>query len=156
MVVTYLVWVKMNRLAHDYEQDFFQWTQHNAQLLREGKLTEIDCIHIAEELESMGKRDRRELMSRLTVLLAHLLKWQFQPQRRSASWQCTLREQRRQIVKLLQDSPSLKPCLYAEGMDEAYLDAVEMAADETGLAVSVFPGNCPYAIEQLLDKTFYP
>jgi hypothetical protein len=146
----------MNRLANEYEQDFYQWTQHNAQLLREGKLTEIDILHIAEELESMGKRDRRELVSRLTVLLAHLLKWQFQPHFRSKSWQFTLREQRTQIAKLLKDSPSLKKYLHEEGMLEAYPDALEMASDETGLLVSAFPERCPYSIEQLLDKIFYP
>jgi len=104
----------------------------------------------------MGKRDRRELVSRLTVLLADLLKWQFQPQFRSKSWQFTLREQRTQIAKLLKDSPSLKKYLYEEGMVEAYPDALEMASDETGLSVSAFPERCPYSIEQLLDKIFYP
>jgi hypothetical protein len=146
----------MNPLANEYEQDFYQWTQHNAQLLREGKFTEIDTFHIAEELESMGKRDKRELISRLTVLLAHLLKWQFQPHFRSKSWQFTLREQRTQIAKLLKDSPSLKYSLYEEGILEAYPDALEMASDETGLSPSAFPKTCPYSIEQLLDKTFCP
>ncbi len=146
----------MNQLVSEYDQDFYQWTQHNAQLLREGKLAEIDILHIAEELESMGKRDKRELISRLTVLLAHLLKWQFQPQLRSKSWQLTVREQRLQIAKLLKDSPSLKPLLHQEGILEAYPDALDMASDETGLPLSTFPEVCPYSIEQLLDKTFYP
>lgn len=146
----------MNQLNNEYEQDFYQWTQHNAQLLRDGKLTEIDNLHIAEELESMGKRDKRELISRLTILLAHLLKWQFQPQFRSKSWQFTLREQRSQIAKLLKDSPSLKPYLQEEGILEAYPDALEIANDETGLSVSAFPERCPYSIEQMFDKTFYP
>ncbi len=146
----------MNQLVSEYDQDFYQWTQHNAQLLREGKLAEIDILHIAEELESMGKRDKRELISRLTVLLAHLLKWQFQPQLRSKSWQLTVREQRLQIAKLLKDSPSLKPLLHQEGILEAYPDALDMASDETGLPLSTFPEICPYSIEQLLDKTFYP
>lgn len=146
----------MNQLVSEYDQDFYQWTQHNAQLLREGKLAEIDILHIAEELESMGKRDKRELISRLTVLLAHLLKWQFQPQLRSKSWQLTVREQRLQIAKLLKDSPSLKPLLHQEGILEAYPDALDMASDETGLLLSTFPEVCPYSIEQLLDKTFYP
>ena len=127
----------MNQLVSEYDQDFYQWTQHNAQLLREGKLAEIDILHIAEELESMGKRDKRELISRLTVLLAHLLKWQFQPLLRSKSWQFTVREQQ-------------------EGILEAYPDALDMASDETGLPLSTFPEVCPYSIEQLLDKTFYP
>ncbi|MEZ5672007.1 MAG: DUF29 domain-containing protein [Thiotrichaceae bacterium] len=145
----------MNQSISEYEQDFYQWTQHNAQLLREGKFAEIDILHIAEELESMGKRDKRELISRLTVLLAHLLKWQFQPLLRAKSWQLTIREQRLQLNKLLKDSPSLKYFLHEEGILEAYPDALDMASDETGLLISTFPEICPYSIEQLLDKTFF-
>jgi ribosomal protein L29 len=146
----------MNHLIIEYEEDFYNWSLYNAQLLREGKITEIDAIHIAEELESMGKRDKRELISRLTVLLAHLLKWQFQPNMRSKSWQSTIREQRTQIAKLLKDSPSLKPQLQTEGIVEAYPDALEIALEETGLSESTFPKQCSYSLEQLLNKQFYP
>lgn len=145
----------MNKLTTSYEQDFYAWTRHNAQLLREGKLAEIDMENIAEELESMGKSEKRELINRLIVLLAHLLKWQFQPEHRSSSWNGTLIEQRRQIKRLLQDSPSLKRLLNAE-LNESYLDAILDAANDTGMPQANFPSACPYTIEQLLDNDFYP
>ena len=139
-----------------YEQDFFAWTVQNAQLLREGDLSEIDRLNIAEELESMGKHDKRALLSRLTILLMHLLKWQFQVSHRSKSWELTIKEQRRQIEKLLKDSPSLKRFLEDEGIDETFSDALEIASDETNLPATAFPENCPYSIEQILDKQFFP
>ena len=83
-----------------YDKDFYQWTLYNAELLRQGKITEIDIQNIAEELESMGKSQKRELISRLAVLIMHLLKWQYQPEKRSHSWIETINEQRRQIVEL--------------------------------------------------------
>jgi hypothetical protein len=139
-----------------YEQDFFAWTLQNAQLLREGNLSEADILNIAEELESMGKHDKRALLSRLTVLLMHLLKWQYQVSFRSKSWELTIKEQRRQIEKLLKDSPSLKRYLYDEGIHETFADALEIACDETGLPGTAFPEYCPYRMEQLLDKQFFP
>jgi Domain of unknown function DUF29 len=145
----------MNKLTTSYEQDFYAWTRHNAQLLREGKLAEIDMENIAEELESMGKSEKRELINRLIVLLAHLLKWQFQPDHRSSSWNGTIIEQRRQIKRLLQDSPSLNRLLNAE-LNESYLDAILDAANDTGMPQANFPLACPYTIEQLLDNGFYP
>jgi hypothetical protein len=145
----------MNKLTISYEQDFYAWTRHNAQLLREGKLAEIDIENIAEELESMGKSEKRELINRLIVLLAHLLKWQFQPEHRSSSWNGTIIEQRRQIKRLLQDSPSLKRLLNAE-LNESYLDAILDAANDTGMPQATFPPACPYTLEQLLDNGFYP
>lgn len=139
-----------------YEQDFFAWTMQNAQLLREGNLNEADILNIAEELESMGKHDKRALLSRLTVLLMHLLKWRYQASFRSKSWELTIKEQRRQIEKLFKDSPSLKRYLDEVGLDEVFTDALEIACDETGLPASSFPETCPYSIEQLLDKQFFP
>lgn len=139
-----------------YEQDFFAWTVQNAQLLREGNLSDLDILNIAEELESMGKHDKRTLLSRLTVLLMHLLKWHFQASFRSKSWELTIKEQRRQIEKLLKDSPSLKRYLYDAGIRETFADALEIACDETGLPATAFHDNCPYSMEQLLDKQFFP
>jgi hypothetical protein len=139
----------------EYERDFYAWALHNAQLLYEGQLSEIDRIHIAEELESMGHRDKRELISRLIVLITHLLKWQFQPERRSKSWKNTLFEQRSQLQLILEDSPSLKYQL-DERVNKAYLNALKTAMNETDLPKSTFPSDCPYTLEQLLDETFYP
>ncbi len=138
-----------------YEHDFCAWLDRNVGLLREGRLSEIDVENIAEELETMGKSQHRELVSRLKILFAHLLKWQFEPGHRSKSWKGNIIEQRQQIRGLLETSPSLK-----HGTDEkltkAYADAVEYAANETGISEADFPETCPYSLEQGLDKNFYP
>ena len=115
-----------------YDKDFYQWTLYNAELLRQGKITEIDIQNIAEELESMGKSQKRELISRLAVLIMHLLKWQYQPEKRSHSWIETINEQRRQIVLLLEDSPSLKHEI-EEKITRAYNLAVADTEKETGI-----------------------
>lgn len=138
-----------------YEQDFWLWTQTMAEALKSGDFSQLDLENLAEEVESLGRSDRRELQSRLTVLLMHLLKWQFQPEMRSGSWKGTLREQRRRIRMVLKDSPSLKPFL-ADSIDDCYDNAREQAADETGLAVATFPMGCPYAIEDVLNVEFLP
>jgi len=145
----------MNELAIEYEQDFYSWLCHNISLLREGRLSEADVENIAEELDGMSKSQQRELISRLKILFAHLLKWQFQPDRRSNSWKGTIVEQRSQIRQLLKISPSLKNRI-DEKIVDAYTDAVEYAALETGIPQSDFPQICPYFFEQALDKNFYP
>jgi len=141
--------------AINYEQDFYSWLMYNAQLLKERRFTELDIENIAEELESMGRRDKRELNSRLEVLLMHLLKWQFQPVRRSKSWGKSIDEQRNQIHKIFSDSPSLKYQLENE-IAHAYDVAVKSAVKETGMKKTIFPETCPFASEQILDENFYP
>jgi hypothetical protein len=138
-----------------YDQDLYGWAMQSARLVRERRFAELDLEHLAEELESMGKSELRALESRLAVLLAHLLKWHFQPDQRSKSWRRTLIEQRKRIVRLLRDSPSLKPRLI-ELLSDAYDSAVRLAADETGLDETDFPPSCPYQIDQVLDEVFYP
>jgi hypothetical protein len=145
----------MNATTELYEQDFYAWTLKNAGLLREGRLGEVDLEHLAEELESMGRSEKRELIHRLAVLLAHLLKWQVQANRRGRSWQLTLKEQRRQAGRVLRDNPSLKPLL-AEIVTDAHEDAILRAAQETGLEESAFPAACPFTLEQILDESFLP
>jgi hypothetical protein len=138
-----------------YEDDLFAWTQEQAALLRAHAVDGIDWENLAEEIESMGGRDRRELESRLRVVLLHLLKWQAQPALRGSSWRKTLRTQRREIRTLLKQSPSLRrevPGL----MREAYADAVKDAIDETGLRADVFPSACPYAPGDVLDEDHLP
>ena len=138
-----------------YEDDLFAWTQEQAALLRAHAIDAIDWENLAEEIESMGGRDRRELESPLAVVLLHLLKWQVQPALRGSSWRKTLRTQRREIRKLLQQSPSLRR--EVPGMlREAYADAVKDAVDETGLAPGVFPSTCPYAPDDVLDEDHLP
>ncbi len=112
-------------------------------------------MHLVEELEDMGKSNIRELESRFVILIAHLLKWQFQPDNQSSIWRGFISEQRVQLLRLLKKVPSLKRHL-ANAVMDAYPDAVFLASDETGLPENVFPQSCSYTIEQLLDKTFYP
>jgi ribosomal protein L29 len=145
----------MPRNAIAYDEDFFAWTEEQARLLRAGELAEIDALNLAEEVESMGRRDRQELESRLTVLLAHLLKWQVQPERRSTSWSGTIREQRRQIARKLRDSPSLRPVL-EEVLAEVYADAREDAAEETGISEADFPADFPFTVAEILSRSFLP
>src|SRR6202044_3218211 len=105
-----------------YDQDFFAWSQEQADLLRSGKLSDADIDHIAEEIESMGRTEKRELVSRLTVLLAHLLKWTHQPDKRGPSWESTIRVQRNRLIDHLDDNPSLKPQM-PQALANAYRDA---------------------------------
>jgi hypothetical protein len=143
----------MTTKLHDL--DFHAWTQQQVDLLREGHWSEVDIESLIDEIESMGASERRELINRLAVLLAHLLKWQYQPSSRSRSWHLTLKEQRRQLQRLLKDNPSLRARL-SEFMGDAYGDAILSAAKETGLDECVFPDVCPYAQGDMLNLEFYP
>lgn len=138
-----------------YEKDFYAWILHNAALLRAGKLAEVDAEHVAEELESMGKSEQRELLNRLALLISHLLKWEFQPQRRGNSWRATINHQRVKLKKLLNESPSLKYELSTKIL-EAYEDGVFFASQETHLPQEDFPQEVNYTQEELLDDTFFP
>ena len=138
-----------------YENDFYAWTLQSADLLRQKKFNELDIEHLAEEIESMGKSDKRELVNRLAILLSHLLKWQFQPERRSNSWKYTIEEQRNQLLDLLKDSPSLKNDLESK-KNQAYGSAVLRAATETGMSKDKFPHSCPFTLPQCLDLEFSP
>ncbi|TWH76256.1 uncharacterized protein DUF29 [Azomonas agilis] len=133
-----------------YDSDFYGWTQEQADLLRSGRLTELDIQNLLEEIEAMGRSERRELESRLQVLFMHLLKWEHQPSHRGKSWQLTIEEQRRKVSRVLSDNPSLKSKL-PELMASAYGDAVIGAERETGLERSVFPTSCPWTLEQALS-----
>lgn len=138
-----------------YERDFYAWANEQAGLLRAGKLSESDIEHIAEEIESMGKTEKRELVSRLHVLLKHLLKWQYQPDARGASWQATIRVQRRDLARHMKDNPSLTSKL-PEAILDAYGDAVIEASAETGLVESTFPEACSWSFEQIMAEDFWP
>src|SRR5262249_24784718 len=137
-----------------YDEDFFEWTAHTARLLRQGRLAEADIAHIAEEIEDMGKRDRRGVFNRLRVLIAHLLKWTIQPDRRSPSWKATIVEQRSRLDLIFQDSSSLRRYASDE-QEDLYCRAVQLAALETGQREG-FPGQCPWSLEQILVADFFP
>jgi len=138
-----------------YEQDLYAWAEQNVQHIRQGRFDEVDYEHIAQELEEFMGNARRELYRRLRVLLAHLLKWGWQPRRRSNSWAGTIRTQRSDLARLLKQNPSLKRYL-PEEMADAYEDARELAALETGQPVSTLPNPCPFTAAQVLDKQFWP
>lgn len=140
-----------------YEQDFYAWTQATAARIRQGNWHEVDPVCVAEELESLGKRDRRELGSRVEVLTMHLLKWCYQPERRehSHSWYDTIVEQRGQIQSLLEDSPSLRPQVPTL-LVQHYERARRRAMGETQLPAMTFPQDCPWSAAQILDDDFWP
>jgi hypothetical protein len=139
----------------EYDTDFYSWALHSAELLRHGKFSEIDIENIAEEIESMGKSDKRELISRFAILLSHLLKWQYQPERRGNSWKHTIKNQRFEVEELLKDSPSLNYELEKQ-LEYAYEKALNIAIEETGLSENTFPKLCPFSLQQSLNNDFLP
>ncbi|MCK6442152.1 DUF29 domain-containing protein [Elstera cyanobacteriorum] len=138
-----------------YESDFYAWTRQQATLLRDGKLAQADIEKIAEEIDSMGWGEQRELENRLTVLMLHLLKWRYQPALRGNSWRYSVMEQRRRIERHLRQNPSLRAKL-PETILDAYGDALIEAARETGLDPSGFPQTCPWAFDDMMAPTFWP
>lgn len=153
----------MSELSTLYESDYSAWAQRHAELLRAGRYAELDLDHLLEELSDMSKSERRELESRLLILLAHLLKWEYQYPMLSGrwrefdgrSWRVTIIEQRTRLAKLLKQAPGLQTLL-AEAINTVYADVVQLASDETGLPPDTFPSHCPYTAEHLLDKAYYP
>ena len=138
-----------------YEQDYHHWLLITAELLKAGKLIELDIEHLIEEIEDLGKSQRQALKSNLRILLMHLLKWHYQSELRSGSWRSTIREHRERLEDILEDSPSLKN-YYLEILPQCYEKALSAAADETGLNINIFPTNCEYTPEQVLDSQFWP
>lgn len=139
--------------AIGYDQDFYAWANAQAGLLRAGRLSELDSEHLAEEIESVGASERREVRHRLAHLVQHLLKWQFQPERRSRSWSATILIQRTELQAILDDSPSLKGIL-PEVLPAAFVLGREWALAETGLLR--LREDCPWPIEHILDRDFLP
>ncbi|XWK88031.1 MAG: DUF29 domain-containing protein [Phormidium sp.] len=138
-----------------YKTDFVAWTEQTAKLINAKKFSQVDWQAVVEEIENLGKADRRELKSRLEVLLQHLLKWQYQANFQSSSWQSSIYEQRKRILDLLKNSPCLQPYL-TEVLPESYHRGKQAASDEIRLQINTFPADCPYSIEQILDSEFLP
>jgi Domain of unknown function DUF29 len=138
-----------------YTTDFHAWTQEQVNLLKTQQWDTLDTVNLIEELETLGRKERQEFRNRLAVLLGHLLKWQFQADKRTNSWLSTIKEQRIQIKLLLEDSPSLKPYLQ-EMFLTAYELGLALAIRETQLGEKVFPEICPYTSEQTLNSEFLP
>ncbi len=139
----------------DYATDIVAWSREQARWLKAGRFDQLDLEHLAEEIEDVGKSEQRELASRMAVLLAHLLKWERQPDRRGASWEVTIRNQRKGIIRRLNKTPSLKTDLQDEDWWEGvWEDATAQAAEETGL--SSFPEHCSWSAEQVLGLDWLP
>lgn len=138
-----------------YDRDYYLWLSHTAKLISEGKFDEVDTANLIEEIEDMGRSEKRAVESNLTVLLAHLLKYKYQPQKRSNSWRATIIEHRRRIKKAFRDSPSLKQ-YFSDIFEEAYQDAIRAAAAETGLPLDTFPTLSPFTPEQALNPDYLP
>ena len=138
-----------------YETDFYAWTQEQVSLLSKHQWGQLDLLNLIEEIDSLGKQQRQELRNRLSVLIGHLLKWEYQRQRRSRSWLATIRVQRRDTLRLLKDNPSLKPYV-EDALPEAYENGRDLAMGETNLVEQTFPQQCPYTLTEILDNSFYP
>ena len=144
-------------MSTNYESDVVAWANEQAALIRAGLFTQLDFKHIAEEIEDVGKSEQRELASRMAVLLAHLLKWQYQPSRRSKSWQFTLVTQRKEIAYGLAEAPSLRGKFNdAKWLEILWAKARTQAEAETGLDVDTFPDVCPWLISDVLGEGWLP
>jgi hypothetical protein len=142
-------------MATTYEHDIVAWAKEQAYLLRSGQLSVLDIEHLAEEIEDVGKSEQRELASRMAILLSHLLKWQYQPERRGSSWQRTIKEQRKAVLRRLKNTPSLKVSINdTEWLEDAWGDAVSITIHETGM--DCFSEVCPWTIANILSEDWLP
>ncbi len=138
-----------------YDTDFAQWAEKTAQMLKDGRVSEIDLEHLIEEVEDLSRRERDALYSNLKVIVLHLLKWQFQPHKQTNSWRASMVEHRQRIKRQVKKSPSLQS--YPEEiLSECYGDARELASIETGLPLDTFPTECLYALIDILTPEFLP
>jgi len=134
-----------------YEADFSAWLLEQATLIRAGRIAEMDAVNVAEELEGMARSEFRSLVSSLRIVILHMLKWDFQPERRSTSWASSINEQRAQFELILEDNPSLKPRL-TEALEKAHRLARRSAAQEMGRELRALPAACPYDWDALLER----
>lgn len=144
-----------DHIKSDYEVDFLVWINTQVELLRAKKFEQLDLEHLVEEIGNLGGELTRELEHRMDLLIMHLLKCKYQPERISGSWRGTIREQRRRIARLLKAAPSLAQTVDAY-LDESYTAAAARAADETGLALATFPQESPFSKQQIFDPDFLP
>jgi hypothetical protein len=145
----------VTKMIPKYEEDFYGWVVANSTLLKQGKFNEVDMENIIEEIDSMGRSEENQLTRRFSLILMHILKWQYQPTLQCKSWKITLREQRRASRRLINRNPSLKAKLN-DCLIDAYEDAVDEAIKETGLDEKTFPSSCPYTFDQIMSDEFYP
>ena len=145
----------MEIIMISYDKDFYSWTQEQAELLKHGRFSELDIDNLIEEVETMGRTEKRELESRLTVLLFHLLKWKYQDVRQCRSWELSIIEQRLKFEETLKENPGLKSKLN-DMLKKAYRYAVIEASKETKISIKIFPELCPWELDKITDSEFYP
>lgn len=138
-----------------YDEDFYAWTIKAAELVRRGRFQEVNPMHVAEELEDMGRSEKREMASRLEKVAAHVLKWAMQPKHRSTSWRRTINDQRRALERLFETNPSLRQLAQTE-LEKEYRRAIRGASDETGLPKEAFPSQCPFIFDDVMDENYWP
>jgi len=138
-----------------HNEDFYGWATANASLLKQGKLKEVDMENIIEELEEMGRSEKYQLINRFSILIAHLLKWKYQPELRGRSWSGTIKEQRHRIERLIKQNPSLKHEI-PEAIQEGFSDSKDLIEKETPIDLNLLPSECPYTFEQIMNDEFYP
>jgi hypothetical protein len=139
-------------MAAKYDTDFYAWTQETAQAIREQRWSDLDTENLLEEIESMGKSERRGIESRLEILLSHLLKRQYQADKYTRSWDMTIKEQRLKVSQLFEENPSLR-ARAEELIQRAYRVARVRASRESRLAEDAFPVTCPWGHEQVLEES---
>jgi hypothetical protein len=143
--------------ATSYDKDVILWSEEQARLLRAGRFADLDIEHLADEIEDVGKSEKREFASRMAVLLAHLLKWSRQPKMRTNSWRSTIIVQRKRVALALKATPSLNAVMRDPvWQEDIWLDAAAQAQKETGLAEDELPEACPWTMEQTADQDFWP
>ena len=138
-----------------HDEDFYGWAMANASLLKQGKYQEVDMDKIIEELEEMGGSNENQLINRLAQLIFHLLKWEYQPDFRGRSWHGSIKEQRKRTRILIKKNPSLKSKVN-DSLIDAYDIAFSLAEKETPIDLKLFPAECPYTFEQIMDEAFFP
>ena len=138
-----------------YQTDFQAWTKEQIEILRNQEWHKLDLENLIEEIDTLGRQQRQELRNRLAILMGHLLKWQYQSEKRSRSWLATIRVQRRDILRLIKDNPSLQSYV-EEAILEAYDNARDLAMGQTDLPEETFPKECQYVSQEILNSDFYP
>ncbi|MGV2827726.1 DUF29 domain-containing protein [Myxosarcina sp. GI1(2024)] len=138
-----------------YERDYYLWLENTIQLLQAGKFKELDIPNLIEEIKDMSRSEKRAIVSNLRIVLIHLLKYEYQPEKRTNSWRFTIREHRLRLHDLFEDNSSLKN-YFVEQFSKSYQNARKLAADETGLPLETFPINAPFSKEQTLDLEYLP
>ncbi|MEO0768748.1 MAG: DUF29 domain-containing protein [Cyanobacteria bacterium J06649_4] len=145
----------MLKLKSLYDVDFNLWVEEQVRALKNERMEDLDLLNLIEEVEALAREDKKALRSYLEVLLLHLLKWQFQPSKRSKSWKTSIIRSRFEIEDIIGDSPSLQNYLPTV-IDKVYKRARVIAEQETGLPRQHFPAECPYTLVQALDIEFFP